>query len=688
MIGALREAIAELQAGRLPSAERLCRELLERESGNAEAMHLLGIVMNRLGRHEEAVALIREATLRQPSNATFVNNLGNALCDAGRADQSVECYRRALALDPAFVDAYGNLGNTLLRVGSGAEAERCFRQALQRNPRDAEMHRRLGRALVAQHRLEEAERAYRHALALDPNHWLAHVNLANVSWELGKMHESAARARRALELKSDSAEASLSLANAVMYLGRLAEAEDHCRRALGLDASLPEGHFLLGNLLTFLGRVVEAIESYRQAIALRPSYAAAHSNLIFALDMLEGATVREQQAERARWYAQHAKRHARGKHRHANSPDPDRRLRVGYVSADFYRHSAFYFFGPVVRRHDPGSVEVFCYSVGRREDDATALLKRSVENWRHCASMSDEELAEQIRRDGIDILVDLSGHSAGNRLMVFARKPAPVQVTAWGHITGTGIPDVDYLLADRFLIPQKDRQHYAEEVVDLSCAGCYEAPAYLPKVSQLPAGATRRITFGCINRLEKISPRAIDLWGRLLAKVPKAQLLIKAQALGDEGPKKRLLGELRAAGIEPHRVILRGGSPHAEHLRTYHEVDIALDPFPQNGGISTLEALCMGVPVVTLLGATLPGRLSASYLAAVRMGDWVARDESEYVAIARKAAGNLRALALLRSSLREKVQNAAASRPEAYTLEVEKAYRAMWRKWCRRQRIG
>jgi predicted O-linked N-acetylglucosamine transferase (SPINDLY family) len=684
--GKLEEAIVELQAGRLANAEHLCREVLDLESSNAEALHLLGIVANRQGRHEAAIELIEKAAARQPTNAVFLSNLGNAVSDAGRIEQAAECYRRALALEPAFADAHGNLGNALMKLNQPAPAEQCFRQALQLRPGDAELYRRLGRALVAQQRLEAAEPNLRRALALDPAHWQAAVNLANLLKDLGQLQESAAVARRVLERKPDFAEAHLSLANALMYLGRLEEAERHCRRALELNASLPEGHFLLGNLFTFLARIAEAVQSYRQALSLRPSYAAAHSNLIFALDMLDGASAREQQAERAHWYKQHAKQYAPRKQRHANSPDPERRLRLGYVSADFYRHSACYMFGPVIRRHDPAAFEVFCYSGVRRGDEVTAQLKESAQGWRDCASVSDDELAEQIQRDEIDILIDLSGHSAGNRLTVFARKPAPLQVTAWGHATGTGISGIDYLLADRILIPKKDRQYYAEEVLDLSCCGCYEPPSYLPDVSQLPAIAARQVTFGCINRLEKISPRAIELWGRLLAAIPEAQLLIKARALEDQALKQRLLAALASAGVAAGRVRLRGGSPHAEHLRTYDEIDIALDPFPQNGGVSTVEALWMGVPVVTLLGATVPSRVSAAYLTAAGMSDWIARDESQYVAIARDAADKPRSLGRLRAALRGKVRKAVMSRPEAYTREVEETYRAMWRKWCRRVR--
>lgn len=652
----LDSAVAALQAGRLADAERLCRIALERDPQSPDGLHLLGVISNRFGRREEAVALIERAVALQPVNPLFLNNLGNALSDVGQIEKALQCYGRAIDLLPGFVEARSNLVNALLKRGS---------------------------ALIGEQRLEDAEKSFRQALALDATNVRACVNLADILRDLGRLKQSEAAARRAIELKPDMAEAHLSLANALMYSGRLAEAERHCRRALALNGSLPQGHFVLGNLFTFLGRVAEGVKSYRQALSLRPSYSVAHSNLIFALDMLEGVTVQEQQAERARWYKQHAAQHVRPLP-YRNGREPERRLRIGYVSADFCRHSAYYIFAPVIRRHDPGSFEVFCYSGVRAGDDATESLKKSVHRWRNCAAISDDALAQQIRDDSIDILVDLSGHSVGNRLMVFARKPAPVQVTAWGHATGTGIPQIDYLLADPVLIPKSDRRYYAERVVDLSCWACYEPPEYFPDGPTQERPRCVGLTFGCMNRIEKLSPRTIDLWGRILAAVPGARLLIKGQALDDGGLKANLIGRFTAIGIEPTRLILRGSSPHVEHLGVYAEIDVALDPFPQNGGVSTAEALWMGVPVVALAGSTVPSRVSAAYLAAAGMKDWIGRDEENYVAIAVTAARDARSLGRMRKSLRRELRKTVLGRPEVYAREVEKAYRLMWQRWCRR----
>lgn len=604
---------------------------------------------------------------------------------SGKLPDAEAAYRRVLDLDPANVAAHNNLGNVLFVLGRAAEAEPHYRRTLELMPEVAVVHDHLGKVLVAQGRPEEAERCYRRACELAPDLAEAHADLANLLANRGRIEEAERAFRRAVAHNPANAEWLNSLGAVSAMLGRREEAHQNFLQALALNPDLAEAHGNLGNSLKSLGRFEEAEQCYRRALALKPDFHVAHSNLIFLLDLLERCDAREQQEERARWYRQHAARYAETIRPHANVPEPERRLRIGYVSADFRQHSAFFAFGPVLTRHDRSAFEVVCYSGVKVEDHLTARIRQSADAWRSTVGVPDGALAEQIRRDGIDILVDLSGISEDNRLLVFARKPAPIQVTAWGHPTGTGVKTIDYLLADPVLVPAEIRPLFAEKIVDLPCERCYEPPEYMPAVGPLPALGGRPFTFAYANRVEKISGAVIRLWGRILTAVPGARLLVKDHVLDEANVRQRLLTRLGEVGIAPERVRLIGQSTHREHLAIFNEADACLDPFPQGGAVSTAEALTMGVPVVTLCGRTVVSRQGAMNLAAIEMQDWIAHSEDEYVRIAVTAARDLPRLAALRQGMRARIANSVFGDPPRFTRAVESAYRTMWREWCARR---
>jgi predicted O-linked N-acetylglucosamine transferase (SPINDLY family) len=565
-----------------------------------------------------------------------------------RHDEAIAGYRRALAIDTGSAATWNHLGVAFLAAGLAEDAERCFRRALALQPAFPEAVANLGVALNALQRFDEALACHDQVLAAKPR----------------------------------NPDALLHRAMTLQGLHRYEDAVASCQAALAIDPRNAEALRSLGNAFRKAGRLADAEASYRHSLELKPDFAVAHSILIFTRDLREGSTAAEQQAERARWYALHGAAHARSIPRHENVPDPGRKLRIGYVSADFRLQSAYYAFAPVICGHDRSRFEVLCYSGTWREDAATARLRAAADAWRSTIGVSDAALAEQVRRDRIDILVDLTAHQTNGRLLAFARKPAPVQVTAWGYAAGTGMRTMDYLLADPVLVPPGERALYAEQVIDLPCCICYEPAEYLPEASPLPALNGRPFTFGCINRVEKISDPVMALWGRVLAAHPASRLLVKGQGLGDAASNERFLHRLEAAGIARSRVRLAEVTSHAEHFRIYSEVDMILDSYPHGGGISTADALWMGVPVVNLAGATPVSRVSAAILSAVQMRDWIAETEDDYVRIAVDAAKDLQRLAAIRQGLRARASASPIGDLQAYTRSVEESYRGMWRRWC------
>ncbi|MBI3375957.1 MAG: tetratricopeptide repeat protein [Betaproteobacteria bacterium] len=668
--------------GRLDEAVAAFQRALELLPPDAGTHHELGNALQALGRLPESEASYRHAIELKPDFHEAYYNLGNALGSLGRTAEAESSYRRAIELKADFFEAHYNLGNALQTLGRPSDAEASYRRAIEFRPDLYQAHSNLGTALQSLGRSSEAVACYRRALELKPDFHIACDNLGNALQSLGRYSEAEASYRRALELKPDFHRAHNNLGGVLLAVGRPSEAEASYRRAIELKPDFHEAHDNRGNALKDLNRLSEAEASYRRALELNPDLHTAHSNLIFSLDLREDCSIAEHQAERRRWYARHGQGFAASIKPHENPPDPERTLRVGYVSADFRTHSASAIFAPVIRLHDKAAFEVFCYSGVKREDEVTARLRQAAHAWRSTLGIPDEALAEQIRSDGIDILVDLAGHSAGNRLLVFARKPAPVQVTAWGYANGTGVETIDYLFGDPVTVPLEERSLYAEEVFDLPCWMCYEPPEYLPEISLLPALGGKAFTFGCINRIEKISDRAIALWGRILAAAPGSRLLVKHRGLDEPGVRNALLERLRNTGVGAERVQLVGSSAHADHLKIYHEVDVGLDPFPHGGGVSTAEALSMGVPVVARMGDTVPGRVSASILTVLGMPEWIARSDEEYVRIALETARDIPRLARTREGLRSRIAESAMGDVERYTRAVEGGYRTMWRRWC------
>ena len=611
----LERALEHHRAGRLEEAEALYRQVLAEDPGNADALHLAGVLAFQTGRPAEGLARIEAAIRIHPRVAPYHNNLGIILTRLGQPEQARECFQRALALDPGYAEAHNNLGDVLHGQGQ----------------------------------LEQAAASYREALRLKPDYAEAHNNLGN----------------------------------ALMEAGRPEEALEHLGRALELRPGWAEAHNNRGNACLKLAWLEEAMACYRRALELDPDCRAAHSALLYCLNCDPACEPEAVFAEHRRWGARYAA-HSAGPP-YGNEPRPERRLRLGYLSPDFRAHSVAWFFEPVLAAHDRGDFEVLCYSKTVRPDAVTERLRRLADGWRDISRLSDEAAAQLVRADGVDILVDLAGHTAGNGLPVMARRPAPVQVTWLGYPNTTGLDAIDYRITDAVADPPGlTGGWHSEELVRLpGCFLCYQPPPGAPEPGALPARKNGYVTFGSFNSLLKVTRPALAAWAALLRAVPGSRLVLKSRPLAHRAARERVMAVLAAEGIGAERVELLGhAAESAEHLACYQRLDVALDTFPYHGTTTTCEALWMGVPVVVLEGRAHAARVGVSLLNSLGLSDWAVRSWEEYQALAARRAEDLDGLARLRTGLRARMRASPLLDARAFTRNLEDAYRRMWRRWC------
>jgi predicted O-linked N-acetylglucosamine transferase (SPINDLY family) len=642
-----------------------------------------GLILAQLGRYQDALRHHERALAFDPRYAEALNGRGSVLRALGQPVEALDSIDSALAISPNFVEALNNRGNTLRELERSAEALDSYDKALALNPNYAEALNGRGAILSHLRGFDAAIACFQRALAIRPDYAEAFANLATARLDLKQLEEALSNFDRALALAPGLTAAWLGRGSALLQCKRISEAVACCERMLALDPTSHRAHQLMGACLASLGRIDEAIARFDDALAIKPDSDEAISLKIFVLDFAPGAGFVEQRDARKVWWEQvGSKLAAPPRKPHLNIRDPQRRLVLGYVSSDFRVHSAAYAFKPVLQYHDKARFETVCYSCSPFKDGMTEEFQRIADQWRDASQWSDEQLADQIRKDGIDILIDLSGHTDGHRLGVFARKPAPIQVHGWGHGTPPGLPTIDYVFSDPVTIPPPDRGLFHEAIYDLPCLLTLDPlPADVLR-TELPALANGFITFGVFNRISKISDAAVEVWAQILLRLPRSKLLIKDHAIDDALVRDNLLARFARYGIPSERFDLLGATSRSDHLTALNKVDISLDPFPQNGGVSTWEALQMGVPVVALLGNTLSSRVAGAILSAVGMKDWVAESARDYLEIAVAQGSTVEELARLRSALPERIAASVAGNPAAYADEVAKAYRSMWQNYC------
>lgn len=698
------------------SAEASYRQALALAPGAADLHRKLGDVQVALNRPEPAMQSYQLALQADPGNAMAHGGLGNVLFRLDRNAQAADSYRAATALPAAIAAHYHGLGRSLHALGQTVEAESAYRQAIALDanaaapllhyadllretrrekqaiaiyqaalllePHNIDALNNLGMALQEDGQLEPALAAFRQVATLAPNNPVTHSNIAAALNTMGQQHAALDSCRRAVQLGPKSAAAHVNLGTCLMEMGRLSEAIKSFKTVVKLDPHHRRAHVNISAALTRLGRIDQAIVHARQALKINPDWDELHSNLLFYLTHSQDLGPTALFAEHLR-YAGHFEAPLRASWpQHANVRDPERRLRIGFVSADLYNHAVAHFITPILEHLALSPrLEIVIYANSFHDDHVSRHLHGLASIWRQVEKLTHAELAQLVTSDAIDILIDLSGHTGFNRLPAFARKPAPLQLSWIGYPGTTGLQAMDYFLTDRsFTPPGELDDQFTEKLLYLPATAPFLPSPDAPDVCPAPAIANGYITFGSFNRAGKLNRAVIARWAKLLRLVPSARMVIAAM------PNKQTSDMLRSwfhqEDIASTRLTFYGYTNTRDYLALHHQVDICLDTSPYTSGTTGFHALWMGVPTLTIVGPTLPGRATASILLPVGLPEFVTCSEVEFMEKGQWLASNINHLAGLRPLMRQRMTDSAIGQPAIIAHGLESAMRGIWRRWC------
>ncbi len=716
------EAVEHHQKGRFRDAEGIYREILQRDANHHPTLHFYGVLAHQcnqnlvalemlrkaislesniaeyhnncgavyyaLGKMEEAATCYRRAVELNPRFAAGQNNLGNVLRDQGRLDESEACYRRALELDPGLVAAHNNLGNIEKDRGHLDVARQLYQKALDLNPNYPEANNNLGNFLKDELKFAEAVEHYRRAIATSPHFPEAHNNLAVALRGLGCLDEALTHVRKAIELRPSYADAHNNLGLLLKDSRQYVQAIASFSRAAELEPDFFPAYNNLGITLHDLGRLPEAIECYEKAMTLETGKSFTYSNLLFTLHHHPSFTPEMMLKEHLEWGEKFGKPTLPAPE-FKNSRNPDRRLRIGYVSPDFRKHVVATNMTVILKGHDHSKVEVFCYSCTPHPDQVTEGLKKLADHWRDIAPMSDEQARACILQDQIDVLIDIAGHTGESRIRLFVERCAPIQVNFLGYFNTSGVPAMDYRITDAYGDPPgMSEPYYTEKLFRLNGNSmCYQSPEIELPVVETPALKQGYVTFGSFNNLSKMTPEVMACWAQILHGVPGSRLLLKTHCLTDPEVQRMVAGIFAHHGIMRDRLEMHAfAASFKDHMELYGKIDIGLDPFPFNGGVTSFECIWMGVPFVTLEGNSFISRLGVRQMGYIGLSDWVVPTKDAYVKQAVQAAEDLPALNALRQTIRGRVQSSPLADGKATARGLEEAFREMWKKWVSKEK--
>lgn len=666
------------EQGRYEDAIKHYEQVIKLQAGFVSAYVNLGACYKALGSLQDAVASYQKAIELHPDHADALNNLGVVLKELGNTIEAEECYRKVIAINPEYVPAYNNLGILLKDTGRKVDAEIYYMKALKIDPLRAVTYSNLAVLLRELGRFVDAEVCCRNALKITPNYVDAYNNLGLALDSQNRFIEAVAAFEQSLELDPNNISALSNFSVTLNTLGQLTRAEACLKRALTLSPQFINAHINLCVNYLAQGRIKEAEKICVQALEIQPDNLDAKSNLLFSMNYSTDYST-DDCLKKAREYGIEVSARVEAPFTSWQHESNTKKLRVGLVSGDLRQHVVAYFLENFVKHVDVSSIELIAYSTSNQNDQVTANLKPYFSGWKSVVGLSDSEAATLIHQDGLHVLLDLSGHSSGTRLPIFAWKPAPLQVSWLGYFATTGLAAMDYFVADEVGVPESNQTQFVEKIKYLPDTRlCFTAPDAEVSVSALPALTNQLITFGCFQNMAKVGDEVLDLWAEVLIAVPNSRLRWQYKSFSDAAVADDLMHRMAKRGIESHRIQLLGAVEREAYLAAHHEIDVILDTFPFNGGTTTCEALWMGVPTLTLAGDRLIARQGASLLTAAGLSDWVAESKSEYISKAKSFCSHLSQLANLRSSLRTQVLASPLFDGQRFAENMEKALCEMW----------
>jgi Predicted O-linked N-acetylglucosamine transferase, SPINDLY family len=678
----LSKAMALHKSGDLENAEKTYLQILKAHPDNPEIEHFLGIIAWQRHDYDRATDLFKKVCASNPTNIQYHLEYAEVLQEKQLFTEALAVYRKVVMIDQKNITALSKIASIYIIQEDLESAQKSLEIILRVQPDFPKAHSDLGFIYLSREKYKEAIGCFQEALRLNNDFAEAYCYLGNAQCALGDHAAAIASYKQAIKINPEFFEAYCNFGTCLIETNNFDQAIACLKSAVHLRPHDPQAIADLSLSKFAIGDLAEAEQGFRTALKQGDQpFARIRSNLLLCINYMPEYSPSQLCNEHKEYGKVFNIRTSQSEH-FSNNKDPDKKLRIGYVSADFCGHAISRFILPVLNWHNKDKFGIFCYSNGTRNDTMTARLKALSDTWRDIHSLSDGRTVDMIREDGIDILIDLSGHTGKNRLPLFAHRPAPIQASYLGYPNTTGLAAMDYYITDAMVDPPGQESFFTEKLVRMEkCFCCYEPDQGPPPVNDLLAKAKGHITFGSLHTLSRLNNDVIDLWCQVLNAIPDSRLFIARNSLIGS-VVERLVTRFERNGVSRQRIDMRSKPPQEGYLAWFHEIDITLDTFPWSGHTTACESLWMGVPVVTLCGDRHAGRMVASILTNMGLEDWVTHSREEYCDQAKKAAGDIEILGNLRRSLRSRMLQSDVCNGKEFAQNLEKAYRTLWKEWC------